>query len=125
MGINFNNNNFGKLTANAARTNSAKAKQQNAPAQVGKNEVTQKSSTLNEATLKAGEGTKFDSNRILDKKLEDEPTTGKDGFQTIGEGLAWVVDQIASHFLPWLDLFFPPIINPADPNGLHGDQPMA
>ncbi len=66
MGINFNKNSFGKLTASAY--NNAKV-QQNAnkvaDAKVAKSE--KENSPLNTATLKSNQGIKFDSNGIFNR----------------------------------------------------------
>ena len=89
MGINFNKNSFGRLTAQTARTTNAnKTNAQNAPAKANNAQASNNANSLNSATLKSNQGTKFDSNNFGsinekpeiyeakkkgDKKADDEP----------------------------------------------------
>ena len=65
MGINFNKNSFGRLTAQTARTTNAnKTNAQNAPAKANNAQASNNANSLNSATLKSNQGTKFDSNNF-------------------------------------------------------------
>ena len=72
MGINFNKNSFGRLTAQTARTTNAnKTNAQNAPAKANNAQASNNANSLNSATLKSNQGTKFDSNNF--GYIEDKP----------------------------------------------------
>ncbi len=65
MGINFNKNSFGRLTAQTAKTTNAnKTNAQNAPAKANNVQASNNANSLNSATLKSNQGTKFDSNNF-------------------------------------------------------------